>query len=100
MMQVPGSFVVIIFLAPIALTVVIMSQSPRYYGNSHIQLLLIALYILLTILAPILIGIHYYNIDVNSPDFVSLLQLILIGRVLDTVGTSWPLVIKRNWKSD
>ena len=99
-MQVPDSYIVIIFLLPIALAVVIMSQSPRYYGNSRIQLLLIVLYIILTVLAPILIGIYYYNIDVNSPDFVPLLQLILIGRVLDTVGTSWPLVIKRNWKSD
>ena len=99
-MQAPDSYIVLIFLAPIALTMVIMSQSPRYYGNSHIQLLLIVLYIIFTVITPILIGIYYYNIDVNSPDFVSLLKLILIGRVLDTVGTGWPLVIKRNWKSD
>jgi len=96
-MNYPLSFLFVIFLIPAALTFFIFRFSVKYPGNHKALTFIIVAYIVVTIIIPILIGIYYYRIEVGTDDFSALLKIIATGRLLDTIGTRWPLVIKRLW---
>ena len=96
-MHYPSSSFYVVFLIPIAVAVVIFSFSNRFPGNHAALTSLVIIYIVLTIITPILLGIYYYKIPLDTSEFSSFLKLIAIGRVLDMLGTGWPLVIKKLW---
>lgn len=96
-MQYPLSYLFVIFLIPMAFAIIIFRFPCKFPGNHTVLVLIITTYIFLTIFMPVLIGIYYYDIEVNSKDFIAMMKVIAVGRLFDTIGTRWPLIIKRLW---